>query len=460
MAGINKIRRILIANRGEIAVRIIRACKSLGIEAVAAVSEADRESLPARMADRAVCIGPPRSTESYLNVGAIIMAALGTKSDAIHPGYGFLAEQVILPEACARYGLLFIGPTADNIRKMGDKLLARKIAKELGLPLIPGSELVSDLQEISAAAEKIGYPVLLKAAAGGGGRGMKIARQSEDLQTIFHTATAEAGAAFGDPRVYVEHYIANARHVEVQVLGDRFGHLIHLGERDCSLQRRYQKLVEEAPSPVVSAELRKKICEAAVRITSHIRYENAGTVEFILDQDRQEFYFLEMNTRIQVEHPVTEMVTGVDLVQEQIRIAAGEPLQYSQEKIVIQGHAIECRINAESPQDGFRPCPGVIREWVPPQGPGIRIDSHCFPGYRVPPYYDSLLAKTITAGESRREAIDRMGYALDRFTISGIDTTIPIYRAILKHADYLNARVNTSWVENVLLKEYAGSLAA
>lgn len=451
------IRRVFIANRGEIAVRVINACKGLGIEAVVGVSEIDKDSLPARMADRVVCLGPAKAQESYLNAGAIIMAALGTKADAVHPGYGFLAEQPILPERCAQYGLIFIGPTAENIRKMGDKLLARKIAGELGIPLIPGSELVSDLQEILAAAEGIGYPILIKAAAGGGGRGMKIVQGPEDLQSIFHVAAAEAGAAFGDARLYIEHYIPNARHIEVQVLGDRFGHLIHLFERDCSLQRRYQKLIEEAPSPAVSAALRNEICEAAVRITSHIGYENAGTVEFILDQDQGRFYFLEMNTRIQVEHPVTEMVTGIDLVKEQIRIAAGEPLQYSQKEIAIRGHAIECRINAESAKDGFRPCPGLIQEWDPPEGQGVRVDSHCFPGYQVPPYYDSLLAKTIAAGENRSEAIARMRQALDRFIVSGIDTLIPLHQFIMQHPDFGKSRLNTHWIEDILLNQYAQS---
>ena len=320
--------------------------------------------------------------------------------------------------------------------------------------MIPGSAVVGDLQETLVAAEKLGYPVLVKAAAGGGGRGMKIATQPEDLTTVFYTALAEAGSAFGDSRLYIEHYIPNARHVEVQVLGDRFGNLIHLYERDCSLQRRYQKLVEEAPSPVVTAELREEICEAAARITKHIRYENAGTVEFILDQDGGRFYFLEMNTRIQVEHPVTEMVTGIDLVQEQIRIASGEPICYSQNEISLQGHAIECRITAESPEDGFRPCPGVIQEWLPPQGPGVRIDTHCYPGYFVPPYYDSLLAKTIAVGKNRLEAIARMRQALDSFRVSGIDTSVPVYRWIMGHPDYVKGNINTNWVENRLPKEY------
>ena len=446
------ISRVLIANRSEIAVRIIRACRDLGIESVVTVSEADRESLPARMADRAVCIGPPRAAESYLKVGTIITAALGTGADAIHPGYGFLAEQTDLPEACTQQGITFIGPTADNIRKMGDKLLAREMAGQLGIPVIPGSELVTDFETAIKAAEKVGYPILLKAAAGGGGKGMKIVKRSKDMKTIFDEASAEAKAAFGDNRIYMEHFIPNARHIEIQILGDKHGHIVHLFERDCSLQRRYQKMVEEAPSPVVTAELREEICNAALTITRHIRYENAGTVEFMLDQDKKQFYFLEMNTRIQVEHPVTEMITGVDLVKEQIRIAAGEPISFSQEEVRLSGHAIECRINAESAETGFRPCPGEITQWLPPEGQDIRLDSHCYSGYMVPPFYDSLLGKLITRGKDRHEAIERMKFALSEFVVSGIDTTIPFYQRILEHPDYQNGKVNTCWVEEILLQ--------
>ena len=448
------ISRVLIANRGEIAVRIIGACQDLGIESIVTVSEADRESLPARMADRAVCIGPARSGESYLKVGTIISAALGTGADAIHPGYGFLAEQVDLPEACAQHGLTFIGPTGDNIREMGDKLLARKLVDGLGIPVIPGSELVLDEVNALGVAEKIGYPVLLKAAGGGGGKGMKIVERSEEMKIVFSEASAEARAAFGDSRIYIEHFIPNARHIEIQIIGDRLGNIVHLFERDCSLQRRYQKMVEEAPSPVVSPELREKICASAVSITRHIKYENAGTIEFILDQDDGQFYFLEMNTRIQVEHPVTEMITGVDLVKEQIRIAAGKPISFSQKEVRLKGHAIECRINAESPRAGFQPCPGRITEWIPPEGPGIRLDSHCYSGYMVPPFYDSLLAKLITSGRDRQEAIQTMKYALSNLTVSGIDTTIPFYQFLLRYPDYLEGKVNTRWVEDVLLKEY------
>jgi acetyl-CoA carboxylase biotin carboxylase subunit len=449
------ITRVLIANRSEIAVRVIRACQALGIKTVLAVSEADKESLAAKMADRSVCIGPAKATESYLKVGTIISAALGTSADAIHPGYGFLAEQPDLPEACAQHGLIFIGPTADNIRNMGDKLLARKMANLLGIPVIPGSELVSDFEAAAKAAEKVGYPILLKAAAGGGGKGMKSVEGPRDLRMIFVEASAEARAAFGDDRIYIEHFIPNARHIEVQILADRFGDVVHLFERDCSIQRRYQKMVEESPSPVVSSGLREGICNSAVRIARHIKYENAGTVEFILDQDQGQFYFLEMNTRIQVEHPVTEMVTGIDLVKEQIQIAAGHPVSLPQEAIKLTGHAIECRINAESPKEQFQPCPGRIEEWVPPEGSNVRVDSHCYSGYFVPPFYDSLLAKIITGGSNRQEAVDRMKDALAKFVVSGIHTTIPFYQFMLKHPDYLNGKLNTRWVEDVLIKDYA-----
>jgi acetyl-CoA carboxylase biotin carboxylase subunit len=448
------ITRVLIANRSEIAVRVIRACQELGIKTVLAVSEADKESLPAKMADRSVCIGPAKATESYLKVGTIISAALGTGANAVHPGYGFLAEQPDLPEACAQYGLIFIGPTADNIRKMGDKLLARKMAMELGIPVIPGSELVRDYKDAMRVAEEVGYPVLLKAAAGGGGKGMKIVGRPKDLNVVFEEASAEARAAFGDDRIYIERFIPNARHIEVQIVADGFGNVIHLFERDCSIQRRYQKMVEESPSPVVSHKVREEICSSAVSIARHIKYENAGTVEFILDQVQGQFYFLEMNTRIQVEHPVTEMVTGIDLVKEQIHIAAGQAVSFHQEDVRQTGHAVECRINAESPEDEFRPCPGRIEEWVPPEGPGLRVDTHCYSGYFVPPFYDSLLAKLITRGDNRHEAIDRMKDALAKFVVSGIKTTIPFYQFMLKHPDYLGGKLSTRWVEDVLLQDY------
>ena len=449
-----RISRLLVANRSEIAVRIIRACRDLGIKTILAASEADRESLPAQMADRVVCIGPPPPAESYLKVGTIIMAAAGTEAEAIHPGYGFLAEQPELPEACARYGLIFVGPKAEQIRQMGDKILARQMAKDLGIPIISGSGLIQDLGQAIPAAEKLGYPVLLKAAAGGGGRGMKIARQPGDMKILFAEAGAEAQAAFGDSRLYLERFIPLARHIEIQIMGDQYGKIVQLGERDCSPQRRYQKMVEEAPSPALSPELRAEMGKAALALAHQIQYENAGTVEFILDPDEKKFYFLEMNTRIQVEHPVTEMVTGVDLVKEQIRIASGQPLRFSQEDVKLKGHSIECRINAESPQQGFRPCPGRMALWKVPRGDGIRVDSHCYTGYFVPPYYDSLLAKVIAWGRNRLEALARIQKALGDFLVTGVETTIPFHRFLLRNPDFIQGAIHTRWIEDVLLKEF------
>jgi acetyl-CoA carboxylase biotin carboxylase subunit len=441
------IRRVLVANRGEIAIRVIKACRALGIESVAAISQADRESLPATMADRAVCIGPARSAESYLKIESIISAALGTRSDALHPGYGFLAEDPELAEACAKHGLKFIGPRPENIRQMGNKLSARAVVGEYGIPVVPGSKKVKNVEEASGLAEEIGFPLLFKAAAGGGGRGIKIVTEPKELRQAFETAAAEARAAFGDDTLYLERYIPNARHIEVQVLGDRFGNVIHAGERDCSLQRRYQKVIEEAPAPHLSEALREEIRQAGATIAREMGYENAGTVEFIVDQDREKFYFLEMNTRIQVEHPVTEMITGLDLVQQQIRIADGQPLAISQSEVRLGGHAIECRITAESPNHGFRPCPGPIAAWDPPAGPDIRVDTHCFAGYVVPPFYDSLLAKLITRGEDRQETVERMDNALASFAVSGVDTTIPFLRFLLGQPDFIAGKVNTRWLE-------------
>jgi len=442
-----KISRVLIANRGEIAVRIIRACRGLGIETVLAVSEADRESLPARLADRAVCIGPASAARSYLQIGAILAAAVGTGADAVHPGYGFLAESPELAEACAKAGLTFVGPQPDQIQQMGNKLGARALARRCGVPILPGSEKVRTYEEVAAMAERIGLPVMLKAAAGGGGRGMKVVTDLKDLQQSFTAAAGEARAAFGDDTLYVERYLPHARHIEVQVLGDRYGTVVHLGERDCSLQRRHQKLVEEAPAPGISDRLRAEIHQAAVTLARHMRYENAGTVEFIVDQDAKAFSFLEMNTRIQVEHPVTETITGVDLVQEQFRIAAGEPLGFAQADVQFRGHAIECRINAEAPDQGFRPSPGLITEWQPPEGPGLRLDTHCYSGYAVPMFYDSLLAKLIVLGGDRAEAVARMRRMLEQFTVSGIATTIPFLRFVLGSPDFAAGKVNTRLVE-------------
>ena len=446
--------RVFVANRGEIALRIIRACHDLGIEAVLAVSEADRESRPAREADRALCIGPPQAMDSYLKVETIITAALGSHADAIHPGYGFLAEQPELVDACAEHDLIFIGPKADHIRTMGDKLLAREMVGTLGIPVIPGSEMVATGDEARKAAQKLGFPVLLKAAAGGGGKGIKTVNGADDLTDVFDEAAGEARAAFGDDRIFIERYIPNARHIEVQIMGDSQGAVVHFFERDCSLQRRYQKMLEEAPSPVMTEELREEICDAAVRIARHIGYENAGTVEFVFDQRERRFYFLEMNTRIQVEHPITEMITGVDLVKEQISVAAGNSLAMAQDDITMSGHAIECRINAESPRRAFHPSPGRIDRWEAPAGEGIRVDSHCYSGYVVSPYYDSLLAKLVSWGTDRSDAITKMRHALEHFIISGIDTTIPFHHYILHNREYLAGDINTRWIEDTLLREY------
>ena len=445
--------RVLVANRGEIAVRIIKACQKLGIETVLAMSDADRDTLAARIADRAVCIGPAPPLESYLKVNTIIAAALGTGADAIHPGYGFLAEQPKLGEICHQNGIIFIGPKPDTIRGMGDKLVARKTAIELGVPVIPGSALITDLQQAWQEAEKIGFPILLKAAAGGGGKGMKAVYKPEEMEVVFTEASAEARAAFGDDRLFAERFIPNARHIEVQILADKSGNCVHLFERDCSLQRRYQKVIEEAPSMAVSAELRKEMCEAALNLTQSIGYENAGTIEFVLDQDQGRFYFLEMNTRIQVEHPVTEMVSDVDLVAEQLKIAAGEQLKLSQEEIDVTGHAIECRINAESPDNNFRPSPGRIVKWETPRGNGIRVDTHCFEGYFVPPYYDSLLAKLIVIGKDREDAISKMACALSNFHVAGIETNIEFLSAIVAHPDFKAGKTNTRWLESILSNE-------
>ena len=444
------IRRVLIANRGEIAVRVIKACRALGIESVLAASEADRKSLAAQMADRLVCIGPPRATDSYLKIEALVPAALGTNSDALHPGYGFLAEEPRLAEACANYGIKFIGPSPESIRLMGNKLEARAFAAKHGIPVAAGSAKVQDLNQGLRIAADIGFPLLFKAAAGGGGRGIKIVTSEAGLPEAFTTAAAEARAAFGDDTLYMERYIANARHIEVQVFGDSLGHVIHLGERDCSLQRWHQKIVEEAPAPNLSETLRQGIHAAAVALAEKIGYENAGTVEFIFDRDNGKFYFLEMNTRIQVEHPVTEMITGVDLVQEQIRVTEGQPLSLSQADVRFTGHAIECRINAESPRHGFRPSPGLLSAWEPPSGTGIRLDSHCFPGYFIPPFYDSLMAKLIAHGPTRQEALSRMSEALDKFVVNGVETNIPFLRSLLRHPEYFAANVNTRWVEENL----------
>jgi acetyl-CoA carboxylase biotin carboxylase subunit len=448
--------RVLVANRGEIAVRVIRACQSLGIETVAAVSDADRESMAAKMANRAVCIGPARSADSYLKVENVIAAALGTGCDALHPGYGFLSERASLAQACADNKITFVGPSTKNITMMGDKLEARKIARNAGVPLVPGSDQARNPHEANLLAKDIGFPLLLKASAGGGGRGIKLVWNEHEIEDTFRMAAAEARAAFGNDTLYMERYVGNARHIEVQILGDRHGNVIHLGERDCSLQRRHQKIVEEAPAYAVPLEVRRQICAAASTLAKSIGYQSAGTIEFIYDNDSQAFYFLEMNTRIQVEHPVTEMITGVDLVAQQLRIARGEPLPFTQSDVTFTGHAIECRITAESPLHGFRPCPGLISDWRGPTGPGIRLDTHCYSGYFVPPYYDSLLAKLIVHANNRTDAADQTARALDNFHVSGIDTLIPFLKEVIADADYRAGKVNTRWLEKKL-EEYSAS---
>jgi acetyl-CoA carboxylase biotin carboxylase subunit len=452
------IRKVLIANRGEIALRIIRACKELGIQTVAVYSEADAESLPVRFADEAVCIGPSPGHQSYLNIPRLIAAAEVTNADAIHPGYGFLAESARFAEICENCGIVFIGPTPESIAKMGDKAVAKKTMREAGVPVIPGSEgVLRDAKEALEVAEHIGYPVILKAAAGGGGRGMRIVREPKDMAPAFLTASSEAQAAFGSPDLYLEKYFEQPRHVEVQVLGDGKGGVITLGERECSIQRKHQKLIEEAPSPAVTPELRRRMEEAARRGAEAVNYRSAGTIEFLLDRDGN-FYFMEMNTRIQVEHPVTEMVTGLDLIKEQILIAGGGTLEHVVWDHQIRGHAIECRINAEDPERGFRPSPGRIESLHLPGGPGIRIDSHIYAQYVVPPFYDSLIAKIIAYGRDREEALRRMQRALDEFIIEGIKTTIPLHQRILAHSDFRAGRIDTGFLAR--LEESAAELKA
>jgi acetyl-CoA carboxylase biotin carboxylase subunit len=453
------VRRVLVANRGEIAVRVIKACQKLNIETVAAVSEADRESMAAQIADRAVCIGPARSADSYLRVENLIAAAQGTGCDGLHPGYGFLSERAALAQACADNRITFVGPSAQNITRMGDKLEARKIARDAGVPLVPGSDEARNPQEAARLAEEIGYPLLLKASAGGGGRGIKLVWNAGEIEDTFRVAAAEARAAFGNDTLYMERYIINARHIEVQILGDGHGNVIHLGERDCSLQRRHQKIIEEAPAYAVPPEVRGNICRTAAALARSIGYQSAGTIEFIYDNDTRDYYFLEMNTRIQVEHPVTEMITGVDLVGQQLLIAQGKPLSYQQSDIKFSGHAIECRINAEAPQHGFRPCPGRINGWQSPSGEGIRVDTHCYTGYFVPPYYDSLLAKLIVHGANRKVAAQQTSQALANFHVQGIDTLIPFLQTVVDDAEYLAGDVNTRWLEKKLEDYSAGQSA-
>jgi acetyl-CoA carboxylase biotin carboxylase subunit len=440
-------KRLFVANRGEIAVRIVRACEHLGIESVVAVSDADRDTLAARLATSAVCVGPPSAAQSYLKAETLVAAAAGTGCEAIHPGYGFLSERAAFARLCADAGLVFVGPSPAAIEAMGDKIRALELAEEVGVPRVPGSEQIESLAAARAQADRIGCPVLLKASAGGGGRGMRLVQTDRDLAAAMEAAASEAKAAFGDGTLYMEKYLSRARHIEIQVLGDARGNVVHLGERDCSTQRRHQKLIEEAPSPVIDGELRHRLCDAALRLAQHVRYRSAGTVEFIYDEVAREAYFLEMNTRIQVEHPVTEMVTGRDLVAEQIRVAAGEPISFTQQDVRLTGHAIECRINAEDAQRNFMPCPGRLAVWQPPAADGVRVDTHCYAGYRIPPFYDSLLAKVIVHSADRPRAIEAMIDALAAFKIFGVPTTIPFHLDVLRHDDFRAGRVHTRWVD-------------
>ena len=439
--------KILIANRGEIALRVIRACMELGIKTVAVYSEADRESLHAYLADEDICIGGPRATDSYLDPRRIISAAVVTNADAIHPGYGFLAENADFAEMCEAHGITFIGPTPEQIRAMGDKSRAKELMKKAGVPVVPGSDgLVEELDDAIQIAEEIGYPVIIKATAGGGGKGMRLAKDRTELIKNFEMARVEAQSAFGNPGVYIEKFIVNPRHIEVQLLGDGRGNVIHLGERDCSIQRRHQKLIEESPSPIVDEELRRRLGEAAIAGAKAINYRGAGTIEFLVDEDKN-FYFMEMNTRIQVEHPVTEMVTSTDIVKEQIRIAAGEGLRFRQEDIEFRGHAIEVRINAEDPDNNFMPSPGKITSFHIPGGPGVRVDTHAYAGYVIPPFYDSMIAKLIVWGEDRQEAIARMRRALKEFIVEGVKTTIPFHQKVMEDPDFVAGNFNTGFLE-------------
>lgn len=446
-------KKILIANRGEIACRVIRACREMGIATVAVYSEADRNALHVKMADEAFCVGPTPSQKSYLNIPNIISAAGIAQVDAIHPGYGFLSENAHFAEICEESGFTFIGPSPDTIERMGDKAAARRTMIAAGVPVVPGTETgIQDRAEAIRIADEIGYPVIIKASAGGGGRGMRVARNREELIQSIDTASAEAEAAFGNAEVYLEKYLEEPRHIEFQILADAYGHVIHLGERDCSIQRRHQKVLEEAPSPALTPELRAKMGNAAVQAAQAVNYVNAGTIEFLLNT-QGEFYFMEMNTRIQVEHPVTEWITGIDLIKAQIHVAAGEELTLSQEDVQFRGAAIECRINAEDPERNFMPSPGTVTQYFVPGGPGVRVDSAVYPGYQIPPYYDSMVGKLIVWGADRDEAIARMKRALDEFIIEGVQTTIPFHHLVLDNPYFLRGEVDTNFIPRRILNQ-------
>ena len=448
------VEKVLIANRGEIALRIVRSCRELGIATVAVFSTVDKKALHVQLADEAVCVGDSLSNKSYLNIPNILAAATSRGVDAIHPGYGFLAENDKFAEMCNDHGIVFIGPSPKAIRSMGDKSTAKETMEAVGVPTVPGSKgLLSNVDEAYELADDIGYPVIIKATAGGGGRGMRLVENSDNLEKMFKAAQGEAEAAFGNDGLYMEKFIKKPRHVEIQILADRSGNVVHLGERDCSVQRRHQKLLEESPSPAINTELRKKMGNAAIAAAKSIGYEGAGTVEFLVDDD-DNFYFMEMNTRIQVEHPVTEMVTGVDLIAEQIKIASGKNLEFDQDDIHLNGHAIECRINAEDPSHNFRPSPGKITGWLPPGGPGVRVDSHVYTGYEIPPFYDSLIGKLIVWGKDRNTAIKRMNRALNECAVTGIPTTINFHLTLLNRSKFKQGKIHTKYVEEELLPNY------
>ncbi len=443
-------KKVLIANRGEIALRIIRACKELGIATVAIYSQADSESLHVSLADEAYCIGPAQSAKSYLHIPAIISVALTSGADAIHPGYGFMAERADFVDICDEHHIKFIGPSSKAMRAMGDKASARATMIASGVPVTPGTGLVETVDEVREFAHKVGFPVIIKATAGGGGKGMRIVRSDDELEDAFNLCRNEAKNAFGNPEVYVEKYLENPRHIEVQILADSFGNVVHLGERDCSIQRRHQKLLEEAPSPAISEEIRKAMGQAAVNAAKAINYEGAGTIEFLLDESNpkdKKWYFMEMNTRVQVEHCVSEMISGVDIVKEQVRVAAGQRLSVKQEDICLRGHAIECRINAEDPDRDFMPFAGKIEGYIAPGGFGVRVDSHVYTGYKIPPYYDSMVGKLICWGKDREDARLRMLRALSEYVITGIKTTIPFHREILNDDVFISGNFNTSFLE-------------
>lgn len=439
--------KILIANRGEVALRIHRACKEMGIQTVAVHSEADTNAMHVRLADESVCIGPAQSTESYLNKSAIISAAIITGADAIHPGFGFLSEDADFAEMVESHGINFIGPSPEQMRIMGDKVSAREAAIKAGLPVVPGSPALNSEEEAIKWADKIGYPIIIKASAGGGGKGMKQAYNEEELKTAFVMAKNEAKASFANDVVYMEKYLQNPRHIEIQILADKYGNVVHLGERDCSLQRNHQKVLEETPSPALNNKQREEIGEIARSAMEKLGYYNAGTIEFLYENEK--FYFIEMNTRLQVEHPITEAITGIDIVREQIRIASGAALEYSQKDITFSGHAIECRINAEDPET-FTPCPGKIADWHAPGGLGVRVDSAIYSGYSIPPYYDSMIAKLIVCGTNRNTCLMRLRRALEEFVIDGIKTTISLQEEIISQADFINGQYDIHWLENYM----------